>query len=320
MDELVGFLSDPKPDVRMLALQTITGYTASEEGKQSLKNIAALIPSLVKFIGESSSLSQLALTSLINLSEDEEMQVTIATRPGVIEAIVAIITDENPQAQFGAMLLSNITRNPVGVSQFLQLGDKMQGYFFCRCADIFVNNADQPAYADAVAWLATTFQNCTQMKEGRELILDKNRKMIVHFLRFIKHPNVIRRRGILAAVRNCCFETEYYDWLLSAEMDLLGSLLSPLRGNEELSPEDMEGMSAKLHNSACKHKVRETDKVCLKTILETLQLFTSRSISREQLNAQKVYPVLRDYHKQEKDEALQDEVVKIVEVLLQDEK
>ena len=45
----------------------------------------------------------------------------------------------------------------------------------------------------------------------------------------ISHFFLVRRGGVIGAVRNCCFDTTYHEMLLT-DMDLLTRLLLPLAG------------------------------------------------------------------------------------------
>lgn len=67
--------------------------------------------------------------------------------------------------------------------------------------------------------------------------------MIQRLLPFISYQNsVIRRGGIVGAVRNMCFQVTEHEWLLGEEVGLATQLLLPLAGPEELDEDDMEGM------------------------------------------------------------------------------
>lgn len=43
---------------------------------------------------------------------------------------------------------------------------------------------------------------------------------------------------LLGTLKNCCFETDYHEWLLSESVDILPRLLLPLAGPEEFDEED----------------------------------------------------------------------------------
>jgi hypothetical protein len=114
----------------------------------------------------------------------------------------------------------------------------------------------------------------TQIKEGRQYILDKSRGIFLALLPHLDNKHIIRRRGILGMIRysqstpqvinitlsqltfkhhfyffitiecvilffvfarNCLFEFDYHKWLLSDEVDLLTHLLLPIRGHDVFS-------------------------------------------------------------------------------------
>uniref|UniRef100_A0A672TJE3 HGH1 homolog n=1 Tax=Strigops habroptila TaxID=2489341 RepID=A0A672TJE3_STRHB len=106
--------------------------------------------------------------------------------------------------------------------------------------------------------------NLSQVPEGRRGLLDRSRygpgrgrapggRAPAHSDRPARRCSVQRllpftqyrdsaelRRGIVGALRNCCFEHEHHEWLLSEAVDILPFLLLPLAGPEELPQEDME--------------------------------------------------------------------------------
>lgn len=68
--------------------------------------------------------------------------------------------------------------------------------------------------------------------------MDRNNCVIQRLFPFTEHPNEIRRSGIVGTLKNCTFDTENHEWLLSPEVDLLSYLLLPLAGPEEFDDED----------------------------------------------------------------------------------
>lgn len=89
--------------------------------------------------------------------------------------------------------------------------------------------------------------------------MDQDRSVIQRLLPFTEYPDsIIRRGGIVGTLKNCTFDTENHEWLLSAEVDLLPYLLLPLAGPEEFDDEDNDKLPISLQYLP-ETKVREPD-------------------------------------------------------------
>lgn len=78
-------------------------------------------------------------------------------------------------------------------------------------------------------------------------------------------------------IKNCCFQTEHHDWLLSESVDLLPKLLLPLAGPEEFDDEEMDKLPIELQYLG-EEKTREQDADIRKMLVEALTQVTLRSI------------------------------------------
>ncbi len=103
------------------------------------------------------------------------------------------------------------------------------------------------------------------------------------------------------SLRNCCYETQSLEYLLSAEISLFSHLLYPLRSASlPLSEKDEEGLPHLLATKSLPaDKEIERDVIIVKYILEALVVLstTGGRRARDQMRAQKVYPVIRDFDK-----------------------
>ncbi|KAK2512478.1 hypothetical protein Q9233_016230, partial [Columba guinea] len=78
------------------------------------------------------------------------------------------------------------------------------------------------------------------------------RRSVQRLLPFTQYgDSAVHRRGIVGALRNCCFEHEDHEWLLSEEVDILPFLLLPLAGPEELPEDEMEREGASGGGRGC---------------------------------------------------------------------
>lgn len=99
---------------------------------------------------------------------------------------------------------------------------------------------------------------------------------------------------------------------------MLPAILLPLAGPEELSEDDMDGLPDELQYLEST-KRREPDAAIRKMLIEILILLSVNRDGREIMRKCKVYPILRDLHKWEKDESVEEQIQEIVQLLIRDE-
>lgn len=77
--------------------------------------------------------------------------------------------------------------------------------------------------------------------------MDRDRNVIQRLLPFTEYTDsIIRRGGIVGTLKNCCFDVENHEWLLSSEVDILSYLLLPLAGPEEFDDDDNDKLPVSL--------------------------------------------------------------------------
>uniref|UniRef100_A0A8C3JYJ2 HGH1 homolog n=1 Tax=Calidris pygmaea TaxID=425635 RepID=A0A8C3JYJ2_9CHAR len=98
------------------------------------------------------------------------------------------------------------------------------------------------------------------------------RRSVQRLLPFTQYKDsTVHRRGIVGALRNCCFEYEDHEWLLSEEVDILPFLLLPLAGPEEFPEDEMERLPVDLQYLP-PDKQREEEPDIRKMLLEAIML------------------------------------------------
>lgn len=213
------------------------------------------------------------------------------------------------------IILSNLTRSAQFVDEIFEHIQKSK-HTLENYVDIFtkVNYSTEGA---SLHYLASFFANLSQSVQVRKYICRKNDSLMHKLLPFITFKDsVIRRSGTVAAVRNCCFDTENHSWLLSSEVDILPYLLLPLAGNEEYSEEDNEKLPLDLQYLP-EDKKRESiadiryiiydnfgvyalfPRRCM--LLEAVTQLCAKRENREFIREKNTYLILRDLHKEETD-------------------
>jgi len=284
-------------------------------GKAKLKESNAL-NFLTKMVGDSNQkVNAGVLKCLINLSEDPIMQKSMLEMRIISRVLDDIGDSDNTSeiAELYAMLLVNATRTPQGVTTLLQVGEPLMGYYLQKMMQYFCSGT-----LNQIDWIASVFNNISQIPEGRKMLLEKPNKYLCKLFPFVEHESIVRRKGIISTIRNCLFEKEYHDWLFSDEVDILSVILMPIRGPEQFNEEDQKGMPEKLKRHD-PNKKRDTDIECRRLLVDSITLLTATKLGRETLRANKVYPILREFDLREEDAEVHEKIYHLVHVLVCDE-
>jgi len=320
LDELIPFLLNSKPEIRKIAIQYVRSCTGNEEGKIELKKRNAIV-NLVKLLGDIEIIAKDALTCLVNLSEDEE-NCNLMTQKNVIPMCVQHCFDpESNMNELSLLLLCNVTHSESACKKLLQVGEELEGFFIYKLIAKFIENPGNNN-KDQLGWIGIVLTNITQIPEGRKLILNKEKKIITKdLLKFTTHINPIRRRGIAGALKNCLFEENLHDWLLSDEVNILPYLILPFVGKYAYSNDEVNELPLLVKEQLGK-KESEADAQNMKLFSECLLQLTRTRAGRDLMRAYGVYIILREFHKTEEillSEDTNDILMKVIEFMLRKE-
>lgn len=319
-----------RADIRAAASEIFLSMSDDEQSRRCLfaNNVT---PLLLRWSADANEeVAERCLGTLVNLVADLfEERVEEMLRRKVVDRVFELVTAGECSAKkrdLALSLLANVTTTIEGARQALQLdnpepllhGQRMRGL-----VDRFVAT-EAPAGAagtDSVdGWqhVASVVCNLSQLQEGRDLLRRRSTQLVARLLPQLASPNPVRRRGVAAAVRNCCFEVSDHPWLLQ-ELGAVGHLLLPLAGPEELAPEEREGMDPWLLARLGPDKEREPDLEVRRSLLGALQLLCTDKASRQFLRKRRAYPIIRNYDTSESDEANSEVAFNIVNFLVRDE-
>jgi hypothetical protein len=314
LEELVSFINDKRKDVQLVALENVAAQSSNIQNHKILKN-TKIIRFLARLIGENDiKILQAVVPTLINLSEDPFFVKQMISL-NIISRVVDSILDSKNVPKLYIILLCNLTRDERGARKLLQIGDPLFGYYVSKLITCFCERdpkvADQ--HKDEYQWISNVLINITQLNEGRDLIMDKSRNFFSTLLKYVNHPNHIRRRGIIGVIRNCLFNNKFHNYLMD-EVDILSILLEPLRGPEVFPPDELEGMPERLKHVSL-DKERDNDLECRQMLVDCLLLLTSNLHGRELMRKKRVYEIVREYDKVEKDELTNERIYNIITLL-----
>lgn len=262
VEELVGFLSSPSPQVKKAAVDIVQGLTGSEEGVRSLANHSkALLPSLLHLVGDKKEFEQPALEALVNLSQETALSGELV-EVGMIERAMEILGRADICiSQLLLMLLVNLTQLDSGVERLLQAGDeKLQGLYLAKLVRLFnVSSAENEGKEDPYGHIGSVLVNISRMEIGRKLLLDPKRSLLKIIIRQSDSPSLLRRKGVSGTIRNCCFDETQLSNLLLTSQFLWPALLLPLAGKQVYSKEDTNKMPLELANPLSHERDPEKD-------------------------------------------------------------
>jgi Domain of unknown function (DUF383)/Domain of unknown function (DUF384) len=181
---------------------------------------------------------------------------------------------------------------------------------------------------DPYQHFAAILLNMTQTQAGRQFVLrihdsegsNGSNSVLQQILPQLRSPNVLRRRGVAGAIRNCCLERESTWWMLHV-LNITHHVLFPLAGPEELDLDEKQGLHPDLwllHGGP--DKVREPDYHTRLFLVETILLLCMAGRqNREKLRLDRAYVILKYADMVEEQEEVSSRIDDCVQYLRRDE-
>lgn len=191
-------------------------------------------------------------------------------------------------------------------------------------------------------FLASVFANITVIMKGREFFTTAQGAASLPAERlfpYTQHPDLIRRGGVISAVKNVLFVKSAHTSLLAppahalqldppltrsagaAQGDVLPSLLLPLSNDQlfsSLDDEEQLQIPDELQFLDESKKV-ERDSALRSMLIESLLLLGSTLYGRRCMRHRGVYLFVRELHKNETDERIGEQVLRLVNILKREE-
>ncbi|CAI9096620.1 OLC1v1032811C1 [Oldenlandia corymbosa var. corymbosa] len=248
LEELLGFLSSPSPQVKKAAVDIVRDYTGSEDGIQMLgKYDRVVLSSLILLLAEKKEVSEPAAQALVNMSQNTDLAKKMVDMDMVKIAMDTLYKQGCEITQLLAMLLLNLTQLDAGIDSLLQSGDeKMHGLYIMKLVRSFCASSGERK-DDPFEHVASILVNISKKEAGRKLLLDSKRGLLKQIVRQSDSTSPLRKKGVSGTIRNCCFEAESQlpSLLLISEF-LWPALLLPVAGNKIYSQQDTSKMPLEL--------------------------------------------------------------------------
>nr|CAG4640999.1 EOG090X08WK [Eulimnadia texana] len=302
LTEIFQFLTlDSRIDVKSLALHHILGLTGTKEGRELLKgHIGSICKHLFVLLDDlQPAVAKDALLALLNLAADKDLVPEITSNcQSEIEKLVhnIILNPESNLADPACAFLANLTRPKLGTEAVYPLLEKDLD----KIVDAFCQESFNKKGAN-LHHLASVLSNLSQLPSMRNYLLDQSKCMLQRLVTFTDYEkSIIRKGGVIGLLKNCCFDPEHHEWLLSEAVDILPKLLLPLAGPEEFTDEENDKLPMELQYLG-EEKLREEDADLRKMLIEALTQLCATKFGREYLRSKNAYVILRELHKWEKD-------------------
>lgn len=323
--ELTQFLTkESRIDLKTVALQHVLGMTAKKEDRNTLSEVPSIFSNLLHLLDdEQHGVAKDAALALVNISSDPSHAKSLL-QSNQMTNLVRVLYDkihneDSKIADAATMILSNLTRDIVSCSavqeQLEEHSIHIERIVFIMCQEGYNKHGANLRY------LAPVLSNLSQLPVVRRKILDKEQCIIQRLLPFTEYStSQIKKGGVVGTLRNCCFELEHHEWLLSEDVDILPRLLLPLAGPtpETFSDDEIDKLPLDLQYLDDDKKIEE-DPDIRKMLLEALIQLCAKRQGREFLREKNTYIILRELHTQEKDREVLLAAENIIDILIKTE-
>lgn len=312
IDEIYEYLTDPKMEVRRMAVELLAGLSEQADATALLaSDPAKYLSRLFSKLADQPSIAALAWDALINFSVDGEVALYLFDRHG--ERILSCVTSsELVFTEAATKLLSNITkhadRRPAPMAALLP-----------TLLPLYRAGRKHNAHCD-YAFLASVLADLSNTREGRLFFLEDLRRL-EGLLPDLHSTSVVRRGGVATIIKNCLFETDYHARILTKEREedfiittLAGRLLDQ---RSSLSPAEREQLPVELQ--LLDKMEAEPDMVVRSLVIESLIILGTTREGRETIRVKEIYPILREWHRLEQEDDMKALIERLVELLIRDE-
>ncbi|XP_023901237.1 uncharacterized protein LOC112013075 isoform X1 [Quercus suber] len=282
LEELIGFLSSPSPQITKAAVDIVRGLTGSEDGLKSLAHYANIVlPSLSRLLAGPKEVSEPAAEALVNLSQDTDLALKMVEMGMVKIAMEILYKPESGISKLLVMLLVNLTQLDAGIASLLQTEDeKMNGLYVMKLVRSFCRSSSETS-DDPFEHVASILVNISKQEAARKLLLDPKRGLLKQIIRQFDSSSPLRKKGVSGTIRNCCFEAEsqLQNLLLISEF-LWPALLLPVAGNKIYNEKDTSKMPLELGSALSIEREPVTDPEIQVQVLEAIYLITLQDAGR----------------------------------------
>ncbi|CAN6484608.1 unnamed protein product [Victoria cruziana] len=234
LEELFGFLSSPSQQLKRAAVDIVRGLTGTDDGLQALaQNSDKAVAALSGLLVENKEVAEPAAEALVNMSQNSVLSEKMVVA-GIVGKSMEMLSRKDPSlSRLSVMLLANLTQFDAGISSLLQVGDeKFEGLNLLKLVRSFCRSHNDTK-DDPFEHVSSILVNVSRTEAGRNLLLDPKRGLLKQIIPQFDSTSLLRTKGVLGTIRNCCFDAEnqLHNLLLISEF-LWPALLLPVAGKK----------------------------------------------------------------------------------------
>lgn len=313
------------PSTRAAACTVIAASSSGDEGT-TFRGLLGTSP-----VGESilrrllvlcadPACARLALSALVNISEDQDAALSLVRAGAVEQATESLLDSEQSQyASLYSGLLSNVTRFPAGVDALVGKGKGQSA------ANVAVQKlwrlVCQIDRMSNVLWMS----NACSTPEGRASLLfnsedgddtdlsiskDENRQPLTWLLRLLSSKNEATRLAAASALRNCSMAEDCHSLLVNHTNAVGACLARLMTSNSPVPLEQVRNAPKEVRDLAIdpqRAHPEPLEEVRL-LITESLLLLCKSLEGRTALRTKDAYPVLERWFQREQNEEIRNSV------------
>ncbi|OQS02918.1 hypothetical protein THRCLA_04761 [Thraustotheca clavata] len=316
-------------------MQLALGLTGTDAGIQQLVKADAVKP-LCRLVSDVNTIARDAIHALVNITATYPGACEAALKYDIVNRLMNQLDTDFVHKDLSMMLLANVTTTLEGAKALVDRDAKykVREVILQKLTMLFLESepepegvdpsTGEPKWDDDYQYIANVLANITQLEEGRDFLLQIRKSMtppqalVQVLMPQIHSPNVVRRRGIVQAVRNLCFDSDNHFFLYDM-IDVIGHMQKRLAGPEPLEIDEKNGMNAMVLECLGPKKKRESDVQVRQAAVECLLLLCASRNGRNILRQRKVYPIVRNAHLVESNDEVSDQIYKLVDFLIRDE-
>ena len=210
--EMLPFLKkETRGDVKSIALRYFLEMTGSKEGRDFIGEGDKFLTAIFDLTLDShSEIAKDAYFCLINLSTEDTIAWKLMNMPErstiVLDILQRVLKPDCLHADEATSIVANVTRLPGCAKQLAQqilASDSkvtMESIVNILCQVKYNKNA-------SLHYIGPILANLTQVSDIRKVVMDRQRCIMQKLLPFTEFKDsLIRRGGIVGALKNCCFE------------------------------------------------------------------------------------------------------------------
>jgi hypothetical protein len=185
--------------------------------------------------------------------------------------------------------------------------------------DFDFDDEEQVITLDPWAHTSSILCNLMRIDIGRKYFLRRSLNYISLLCRQFRSKNIVRRRGSVATMRTCLFDSAFHFYIFH-ETPTVDSICYPLVVHTPFPDKEKEGMNPILWMAAADERTKHEPEVDILTmLLECIILLGQKRPSREILRKHKVYPIVRNLDLIQENEDVSNLILDIVNLLMRDE-